>query len=341
MSTRTNIRDIFDAFKGKNILIIGDVMVDAYIWGQVDRISPEAPVPVVAVQKRESRLGGAANVALNIRNLGGVAHLCGMTGEDDKGRLFEELMKTEGLPARGLAKSARRPTTVKFRIIGNNAQMLRVDEESIAPLDHAEQTLLLERIKGLIDTGTIDAIVFEDYDKGVITPGLIEEVTAMAKEQQIPIAVDPKKNNFLSYADVDLFKPNLKELREGLKLDSDLSDPLDLKAASRAIHDKLHIRQVMVTLSDKGIFLSVKNEQGGIRDVIIPAHLRSIADVSGAGDTVIGTAAMCMAVGADDVLMAALCNLAGGLVCEQLGVVPINKDKLLREALLLLRGYEG
>ena len=340
MSNRTNIRDIFDAFEGKNILIIGDVMVDAYIWGQVDRISPEAPVPVVAVQKRESRLGGAANVALNIRNLGGVAYLCGMTGADEKGSLFEELLKAEGLPAPGLVKSASRPTTVKFRIFGNNAQMLRVDEESIAPLDHAEQTLLLEKIKQLIDTGTIDAIVFEDYDKGVVTPGLIEAVSAMAKEQQIPIAVDPKKNNFLSYAKVDLFKPNLKELREGLKLDNDLSDPDDLRAASKAIHDRLGVRQVMVTLSDKGVLLSVRQDQGDIRDVIIPAHLRSIADVSGAGDTVIGTAAMCMAVGADGMLMAALCNLAGGLVCEQVGVVPVDKDRLLREALVLLREYE-
>ena len=340
MIKRKNIQDIFDAFEGRNILIIGDVMVDSYIWGQVDRISPEAPVPVVAVQKRESRLGGAANVALNIRNLGGIPYLCGVVGDDEKGRLFEELLSLEELPAQGLAKSRNRPTTVKFRVIGNNTQMLRVDEESIDPLNQAEQALLLGKIKALIDGRKIDAIVFEDYDKGVITPTLIEEVIAMAGKQQIPIAVDPKKNNFLSYTNVDLFKPNLKELRDGLKLDNDLSDVNNLKAASKVIHEKLHIKLVMVTLSDKGIYLSVRNQEGDIRDLIIPAHLRSIADVSGAGDTVIGTAAMCMAVGANEVFMAALCNLAGGLVCEQVGVVPVHKEKLLREALVLLREYE-
>lgn len=329
---KTNIQEVFDSFTGKQILIIGDVMIDAYIWGNVDRISPEAPVPVVAVRKREHRLGGAANVALNIRNLGGIPILCSITGDDEKGILFTELLREQGLPENGIIKSDQRKTTVKFRVIGNNAQMLRVDEESSHLLTHDETSRLLQIIHDTILSNAIGAIVFEDYDKGVITPEIISQVVDMAGKSNIPIAVDPKKNHFLAYEHVHLFKPNLKELREGLKTDHDLSDIRALKMATRELHEKLHIGMVMVTLSDKGIFLSRIMGEGMYEEWLIPAHTRSIADVSGAGDTVIGTAALCLAshVAAD--LMAALCNLAGGLVCEYVGVVPVDKNKLLEEA---------
>jgi D-glycero-beta-D-manno-heptose-7-phosphate kinase len=329
---KTNIQEVFDSFAGKQILIIGDVMIDAYIWGSVDRISPEAPVPVVAVQKREHRLGGAANVALNIRNLGGIPILCSITGDDEKGMLFTELLREQDLPENGIIKSDQRKTTVKFRVIGNNAQMLRVDEESSHLLTHDETSRLLQIIHEIILSNAIGAIVFEDYDKGVITPELISQVVDMAGKSNIPIAVDPKKNHFLAYEHVHLFKPNLKELREGLKIDHDLSDLRALKMATRELHEKLHIGMVMVTLSDKGIFLSRIMGEDMYEEWLIPAHTRSIADVSGAGDTVIGTAAMCLAshVAAD--LMAALCNLAGGLVCEYVGVVPVDKNKLFEEA---------
>lgn len=337
VSSEANIRKLFDSFDGKEVLIIGDVMIDAYIWGRVDRISPEAPVPVVEVQKRENRPGGAANVALNIRNLGGIPILCSVTGHDEKGDQLNVILQNQNLSTEGIIQSNNRKTTVKFRVIGNNAQMLRVDEESNHPLNDEETVLLTERIKQIILHKNIAAIVFEDYDKGIITPELIARVVDMARMRHIPVAVDPKKNNFLNYHHVDLFKPNLKELREGLNFGAGHSGLQELKEASRMLQDNHHINIIMVTLSEKGIFLCHKTEAGKYDDIMVPAHLRSVADVSGAGDTVIATAAICMACKVPPRQMATLCNLAGGLVCEHIGVVPIDKNLLLDEALKHLK----
>ncbi len=334
MTDKTTIRRLFDSFVGKRILVIGDVMVDSYLWGKVDRISPEAPVPVVALNRREYRLGGAANVALNIRNLGGIPILCSIIGEDEKGKVFLDLLDKQGLPSWGVVPSSERMTTVKFRIIGNNTQMLRVDEENQNPLSPNENESLYKTITHLLAQQQVDAIVFEDYDKGVITSELINMVMGLSLNEGIPVAVDPKKKNFWNYRHVDLFKPNLKELKEGLKLDADLSDDSMLRDAIHQLQDRLKSRIVMVTLSERGLFFSQANGSAEQDEGLIPACVRSIADVSGAGDTVIGTAVLCMSVKAPVKLMAALCNLAGGLVCEQVGVVPVNKEQLLEEALL-------
>ena len=222
------IEQVFESFAGKRILVIGDVMIDSYLWGKVERISPEAPVPIVSLHRREYRLGGAANVALNIQNLGGIPVLCGITGQDEKGVLFLRLLKEKNLEPNGIIASKKRITTVKFRIIGNNTQMLRVDEEDDRPLQPQEIKLVLKRVEALVEEGRPDAIVFEDYDKGLIDPGLIRSVLALAKRRGIPVAADPKKKNFMAYKGVSLFKPNLKELREGLKLDGKLETHEDL-----------------------------------------------------------------------------------------------------------------
>lgn len=333
MLERDNIRELFEQFKGLRVLILGDVMIDAYLWGKVERISPEAPVPVVALKKRENRMGGAANVALNIQGMGATPILCSVIGKDEKGAQFLDLLKEKEMTCAGILESSQRITTIKYRIIGNNAQLLRVDEEQEQGLAAAETQALFEGVSKMIKAGKADVVVFEDYDKGVITPALIHQVTSLAHEYSIPVVVDPKKKNFLHYRDADLFKPNLKELREGLKLDSDPETNEATREAIGILQKKLGARMVMATLSDKGIvyLLSKNSSQPDFEH--IPAHFRQIADVSGAGDTVISIAALCLAAGASATITARLANLAGGLVCEHVGVVPVNREQLLQEAL--------
>lgn len=327
---KEHIREIFKSFNNLNVLIIGDVMIDSYLWGKVNRISPEAPVPIVSVQKKERRLGGAANVALNIQALGANPVLCSVIGVDLEGQAFLDLLKAQKLSQKGILKSRDRITTVKTRVIGNNAQLLRVDEEEESDIVPSETQQLLTLITYIISHDKIDVILFEDYNKGLITPKLISKVVEMAKSKGIPTCVDPKKKNFNSYKSVSLFKPNLKELREGIKIDIGADNINELQRTVSSYRVKQKIETVLVTLAEKGVITNSRKVKEHIS-----AHVRSIADVSGAGDTVISVAALCRALECDDVLTAAISNLSGGLVCEQIGVVPINKDQLLEEALKL------
>ncbi len=321
------ITEIFNSFNKMNVLIIGDVMIDNYYWGKVDRISPEAPVPIVSVQKKEARLGGAANVAINIQALGANPVLCAVIGGDANGRIFLDLLQQLNMSSEGLFQSNERPTTIKTRIIGNNHQMIRVDEEKEEDITPSERKQLINRITTIITKKKINVIIFEDYDKGLISKSLIEQVIKLARQKNIFIAVDPKKRNFNFYKNIDLFKPNLKELRDGMKLDLEKNNVQEIKSAVQKLSKEHHIKNSLVTLSDKGVLLV--NEKS---DEIIPAHFRNITDVSGAGDTVISVAALCLASGADPHTMASLANLAGGLVCEKVGVVPIEKKQLFEEA---------
>ncbi len=327
---KDQLHKVFNSFNDLNVLIIGDVMVDAYMWGNVSRISPEAPVPILTVKSKEKRLGGAANVALNIQAMGANPILCSVIGVDHEGVQFLDLLKTQRLSQKGILKSRDRITTTKTRIIGNNQQMIRVDEETEQDVLPQESSTLLQLISYIIQHDKIDVIIFEDYNKGLLTPRLIQKVVELAKEKGIPTAVDPKKKNFLSYKGVTLFKPNLKELKEGLKLDLDSDNVAEIQRAVSSFRVKQKFETALVTLSEKGIITNSRK----VKDHI-PAHVRKIADVSGAGDTVISVAALCRALELHPVLTAALANLAGGLVCEQLGVVPINKDQLLEEAMEL------
>lgn len=320
-----NWENLFAQFSDVNVLVIGDLMLDSYVFGRVDRISPEAPVPVVSVQSREDRLGGAANVALNLKRLGGKVEVASVVGNDKSGHDLIELLNAEGISTAGIVTSKDRTTTVKQRIIGNSAQMMRVDEENLNPLYPSEYELMHRWI--IENIHRFNIILFEDYDKGVITPDLIHNVVALANQNDIPTVVDPKKNNFLSYKGVTLFKPNLKEIKEGLNLTKDLSNEQHLISAVQELQNVLSATYVMVTLSERGVVMTDGKEY-----LHIPAHLRSISDVSGAGDTVISVAAMCLACKASIWDIAFLSNLAGGLVCEQIGVVPIDKDQLLKEA---------
>ena len=334
MIDKEKISGLFESFSKLNVLIIGDVMVDSYLWGDVDRISPEAPVPVVSITKRENRLGGAANVAMNIKSMGANPVLCSVVGDDEKGEEFIKLLKEQNMDSSGILKSKNRITTTKFRVIGNNMQLLRVDEEIDSELDKADKESLLGKFSEIIEKKNIDVIVFQDYDKGVIDSDLISEVVSRAEELQIPVTVDPKRRNFLKYKGVTLFKPNLKELSEGLKTEINKDKREELEKAVAGLKELINAKIVMITLSEDGIFVEY-SENGGKQINVFPSHVRAISDVSGAGDTVISVASLCLAAGCDPATVANIANLAGGLVCEEVGVVPVDREKLLKETLKL------
>lgn len=321
------MKDTFKKFNQLTVLIIGDVMIDAYLWGVVERISPEAPVPILSVNKKEKRLGGAANVALNIQAMGATPIICSFVGDDATGNELEQLLNIQNISAEGILKSKRRVTTVKTRIIGHSQQILRVDDETTQELSPNESKQLTEKIIKIMESKKIDAIIFEDYDKGVINQKLIENIITSAIKNNIPVVVDPKKKNFLNYKNATLFKPNLKELKEGLKLDFDHTNAVELTDAVNKLKAKINAKMVMVTLSEMGIYIS-----NGKNYHLIPAHVRNISDVSGAGDTVVSVATLGLAAGLSSEQFTALANLAGGLVCEKVGVVPIDKWQLLEEA---------
>lgn len=327
--------EFFDKMAKERVLIVGDVMIDSYMWGNVTRISPEAPVPVVSVTKREKRLGGAANVALNVEAMGAVPIICSVLGNDDSSKDFQQIMYQNNMDRRGIVTSDNRMTTMKSRVIGNNMHIVRVDEESTHPLSEMEEDLLLDRIVRTVKALPIDAIIFQDYDKGCITPRIIEEVTALAQRKKILTTVDPKHRNFASFKNVGLFKPNLKELREGLNIEiDDSSDERmmhDLLEASKLLHERQNIDIVLITLSSKGMY-ACDFRTGEPQTVLVPACVHSVSDVSGAGDTVISVITLALASGMS--LNDAVCcaNIAGGLVCEQVGVVPIDVEKLKAEA---------
>ncbi len=323
----------FNNFNRKKVLVVGDVMIDSYLWGKVERISPEAPVPIVAVNKRENRLGGAANVARNIKALGADPIICSVIGDDLKANEFIELCQEENLSTEGLYKSKKRITTTKFRIIGNKAQLLRVDEENTSDLTDTESNALFNIISGLIEKYKIDALIFQDYNKGVLVSGIIHKVIRLTNENNIPGIVDPKKKNFESFQNVTLFKPNLKELKEGLNRDISIENTSELESAVRLLHKKQNIDILLITLSDAGVYISNRKSDNDFEAYLIPAHKRSIADVSGAGDTVVSVASLCLVCKMDIREVAAVSNLAGGIVCEEIGVVPINKSRLLEEAM--------
>lgn len=320
-----SIEQLMASFHGVRVLIVGDVMVDNYIIGKVDRVSPEAPVPVVDVSRFDSRLGGAGNVALNLKALGAIPVLCSAIGKDKEGDDLCKLMEDAEMTTRALLASDKRKTTTKTRVLGNNHQLLRIDHEVKDDLDKLDSFLLEEHFVRELDQA--DVVIFEDYNKGVLHGLNIEHFLTLCQESGIPTVVDPKKSNFLSYKRATLFKPNLKEIREGLNLNGALQTLDEIRQAVQELNSVLHNQATMVTLSEKGVYIHHQEEEHHLS-----AHVRNIADVSGAGDTVVSVAALCLAKKCPWNRLAALSNLAGGLVCEETGVVPIHAERLLAEA---------
>ncbi len=320
-----NASEILARLRHQCVVVVGDSMLDRYLMGTVSRISPEAPVPVVLHHHTEDRLGGAANVALNLQALGAQAILCSVIGDDAEGDAFRALLPAADLTSEGLLSLPGRKTTVKMRILGNNQQMLRIDREDVHDLSPAEEHLFIEHVQKLLDAHPVRALIFQDYNKGVLTPLIISTLVQRAKARGIFTAVDPKKANFFAYQGVELFKPNLKEVRDSLPFNVEATLE-SLRTAAALLREKLGCSTVMITLSEKGLFLDNKRSAQ-----LYPTSPRKVADVSGAGDTVISIATLGLVAGLEHPIVAALSNLAGGQVCEFPGVVPVQVNLLEKE----------
>lgn len=306
-------------------------MMDAYVLGKVTRISPEAPVPIISLENEEERIGGAGNVALNLVALGAKPIIATVVGTDSNGEKLSNLLKSNGISVEGVIFSDNRKTTVKTRVISNKQHLLRIDSEDTFPISVSEEDQLINRISKLIETG-LDAIIFEDYNKGVLTENLISNIIDLAQKKNIPTAVDPKKENFFAYRNVTLFKPNLKELKEGMNVNFNISsNKSDFELAVNSLEDMLNNEISFITLSEHGVFIKKSTNKHYAK-----AHLRNISDVSGAGDTVIAVATLCLASKLEIEQIAEISNIAGGLVCEKSGVVSIDKQELLQEVEELL-----
>lgn len=322
---------LFSDFTNLKVAVIGDLMLDTYWWGKVDRISPEAPVPVVALTKKEQRIGGAGNVAFNVHSLGAGVAVLSVLGKDDDGDQLIKLLQQNGIDTQYLVQSNKRITTNKIRIISRNQHMMRLDAELADDMLKEDEDKLLYAVENFIAAENPDVIIFEDYNKGVLTATVIEKVITLCKHHHVITTVDPKKKNFLAYKAVDIFKPNLKEVKEGLNILAENINLHVLEDMHVLLQDKLGHKVTFITLSEKGVFYQLDNKAA-----LIPTHIRDIADVSGAGDTVIAVASLVYAVTKNPALMAEMANIAGGLVCEEVGTVAIDKDKLLAECRQLL-----
>lgn len=320
--------DSLDGFLGRKILIVGDVMLDRYLYGRVSRISPEAPVPVLDYEKTDHRLGGAANVALNVTAMGGEVALIGLVGDDEEGKIFRSLLRGADMDDAGVVSVENRCTTLKTRVMARTHHLLRVDREDKSPLDHSAEILLLDRISQYVDGEIFDGVILQDYNKGVLTKNIIQETIERARKRMIPVFVDPKIDHIPEFRHCTVFKPNLHEaekiLGKKIKLDQE-----GLKNAAESLQEILSHSITLITLSDKGLYI---NEKGG-KDFWIPSVPQEVADVCGAGDSVISALALSYLTGADTEVMAKIANIAGHVACRYPGVVPVRHAQLKAEIL--------
>ncbi len=307
-------------FNGKRIAVIGDMMLDIYFWGDVKRISPEAPVPVLEVEDEFYRFGGAANCALNIAKLNGVPEPVGVIGYDNFGTVFNSLIAEQNISSQGIILDDTRPTTAKTRVIADSQHIVRIDKESKETVGKNIQNKMFDHVKSIIKN--IDGIILQDYNKGVLSSSLISQIIELANKNKILVTVDPKFNNFYEYKNVTVFKPNRKEAEDilGMKIKTDD----DISFAGNTLLKKLNAKNILLTLGEGGIAVFEK----GKPQKRMPTKARKVADVSGAGDTVISTLTMALAAGANIYEASYLANYAGGIVCEEVGIIPIEIDKL-------------
>ncbi|MFA6467722.1 MAG: D-glycero-beta-D-manno-heptose-7-phosphate kinase [Bacteroidota bacterium] len=318
--TQQRIDKLLTEVRSKRIAIVGDVMIDRYIWGSVNRISPEAPVPVVEVDNESVRLGGAANVAINVTSLGGTAFLVGVVGNDTGGTEFRSILEQQRTSFEGIITDESRPTTVKTRVIAHHQHVVRIDHEEKRDVSTLVQEKIFAGLEKNIDS--LDAIIIQDYNKGVVVKDLIHRIIALARKHGKIITVDPKFNNFFAYTDVTIFKPNKKETEDAFGKSLKTED--DVLTAGKELLKRLNAENILLTRSEKGMSLFEKN--GAVSH--IPTKARKVADVSGAGDTVIATLTAMLASGASVAEAAALANYAGGIVCGEVGIIPIDPSVL-------------
>lgn len=327
----TDFKKLFSGFSQIKVAVVGDIMLDTYWWGRVERISPEAPVPVVSLNTKELRIGGAGNVALNTASLQAETTLFSVVGDDEDADALISLLQQSHIDTKYIIRSRDRITTNKIRIISRNQQMMRLDSEITSDINKEDEKALLNNFENFVKRYQPAVVIFEDYNKGVLTESLIQSFIAVCKANGIVTTVDPKRKNFFSYKQVDIFKPNLKEVKEGLNLLTDDVSMDALKNIHAALHERLQHKISLITLSEKGVFF-----QKGSGAKIVPTHIRNIADVSGAGDTVIAVASLVYASTKDVRLAGEMANIAGGLVCEEVGTAAIDRQRLLEECIELL-----
>lgn len=319
------IEKIFGSPNMKKICIIGDVMLDRYLLGDVTRISPEAPVQVFDIRNSEYRLGGAANVSYNVKTLGADPFIIGVIGEDSEGRLLIDAMKELKIDTGGLITENGRPTTCKTRVISDSHHLLRIDSESKNDISKETEKKILDLLeKNLNDIGII---ILQDYNKGVLKKDLIKSIMDFGGKNKINILVDPKFDNFFEFQNAYLFKPNRKELEDALG--KKIKTPEDIEKFSAELMEKLKCSNIILTLGEHGMMI-LENHNGELKKEIIPTKARKVADVSGAGDTVISTIAVCLAGGASLRDAAVISNYAAGLVVEEVGIVPIYQENLIQ-----------
>jgi rfaE bifunctional protein kinase chain/domain len=314
-----DIAGIIQSFGQVKVLVIGDVMVDRYIWGNVARISPEAPVPIVDVTRESENLGAAGNVANNIHGLGARAMLVGVVGDDEDGEKVRQILKQSGMDTSGIFTDHSRPTTTKTRLVVEklHQQIARVDREKTSPISMELRNKICDFVKSV--GNEFDAILFQDYDKGVLSGSLIKEIMSFFESKII--AVDPKFNNFFEYKGVTLFKPNRNEIERamGVRIDNE-----NVKSVIRQLREKLECKFVLLTLGERGMILA---EADG--EYAVPTKVRQIYDESGAGDSTISAVTIALASGASLKEAAVIGNLAGGLAVEKFGAVPVTYDEML------------
>ena len=319
--SRKRLESLFKAFDRQTVMVVGDLMLDRYMWGRVRRISPEAPVPVVDIESESVRFGGAANVIHNVKTLGARVVPVGVIGQDGSGEILKALLVEKGFTVDGILADNTRPTTVKTRVIAHNQHVVRTDREIRRGISKHVQDSLLSFIRSRIDE--TDSIILEDYNKGLLMPQFIRAIVQLAREREKKVLVDPKFDHFFDYKSVTLFKPNRKEVSErlGVRLETDA----DLEKTGRRLMTRLQCEALLITLGEQGMALFEPDGSW----TKVPTKAVKVHDVSGAGDTVIATMAVAMTSGANLQESATLANHAAGIVCGEVGIVPVDKDRLL------------
>jgi D-beta-D-heptose 7-phosphate kinase/D-beta-D-heptose 1-phosphate adenosyltransferase len=315
--------DLIEAFKKQSILIIGDTMVDKFIWGTVKRISPEAPVPVVEVTRESEVLGGAGNVAANIAALGAKAYIISAIGEDETAASLKRLLQERGISSDYLVKDPNKPTIIKTRIIAASQQVVRVDKEIKGAFHPSIEEKIIRNIEEIIPKST--GVIISDYGKGIVGDKVLKKAIELSKKAQIPITVDPKLDNFKKYRGVDSITPNTKEAIEGMKA-SNIETQEDIARLGTDILNLLESKSVLITRSEKGMMLIEPN--GKITN--IPTRAKEVYDVTGAGDTVISTMTLALAAKADFISAAEIANFAAGIVVAKIGTATASPQELIK-----------
>jgi len=312
---------LVDLFKKQSVLVVGDAMVDKFIWGKVSRISPEAPVPVVEVTKETATLGGAGNVASNITALGGKAYIVSVAGKDLTADSMESMFADKGINTEYLVYDNNRPTIVKTRIIASNQQVVRVDKEIKGSFLHSTAEKIMKNIEAVMPK--VNGVIISDYGKGVVTEKVLKKIISLAKKYKIPVTVDPKIEHFKKYKGVTTITPNTKEAVEGMNA-KNISTDADIEALGKKILKLLNSESVLITRSEKGMTLF---EKGG-KITNIPTRAKEVFDVTGAGDTVISAMTMALAAKADLFSAAEVANFAAGIVVGKVGTATASPEEI-------------